>query len=138
MFVGLLLFGTQSIAQTKLMMTRSMYQEWSDSKQEWSGWPDEYVYYEEGEEPIIAFTKLDKEGIKFKVQVWAPDESSFEVTYQGYREDQAAHVYEDSAGDEIWILNSTASQLAQNGWPDGEVVSIYFWIYSDDYSLLLE
>jgi len=138
LFLGFLLIGNASIAQTKLMMSRTMYNEWSDTKEEWSGWPDEYVYYDEGEEPIIAFTKLDDEGINFKVEIWAPDHSEFEVTYSGFREDQNAHVYEDSAGDEVWIINSTASQLALNGWPDGKVVSIYFWIYSDDYALLLE
>lgn len=137
LFLGFLLISGNSIAQKRLMMTRTMYQEWNASKKAWTGWPDDYVYYDEGDEPIIRFTKLDDEGIKFNVAVWAPDKSEFEVTYKGYREDQDAHVYEDVNGDEVWIIGSTMSKLSTEGWPDN-TVQIYFWIYSESYALLLE
>ena len=138
LFLGFLLIGSNGISQKRLMMTRTMLNTWDENANEWAGWPDEYTYYNEGEEPIIQFTKLDDEGVEFRVSVETEDVSEFTVSYTGFREDQDAHVYEDSAGDEIWIIGSTMSQLAQNGWPDETNVTIYFWIYSDNYSLLLE
>jgi hypothetical protein len=138
LFMGFLLIGSNAISQKRLMMSRSMMQTWDESAKEWSGWPSEYTSYADGDEPILQFTKLDDEGIEFNVAIWAPDKSDFDVKYTGFREDQDAHVYEDSAGDEIWIIGATMSELSKNGWPEGTTVSIYFWIYSDNYSLLLE
>ena len=137
LFFAFFLVSTSSFSQKSLKMTRTMTQYWSEFNKEWTGWPETYDYYEEGNEPIIKFTKLDVDGKEFLVEIWTPDHASFKVSYTGFREDQNAHVYEDSSGDEVWILGSTISYLSMNGWPDN-VVSIYFWIYSEDYALLME
>lgn len=136
-FLTFFLIANSSFSQTSLKMTKTMSQYWDTELSEWSGWPDEWSYYLEDEEPIIKFTKLDDEGSEFLVEIWTPDYASFTVTYDGFNEEQDAHVYKDVNEDEVWIIGSTISELALNGWPDN-TVQIYFWIYSDNYSLLLE
>ncbi|RMG29647.1 MAG: hypothetical protein D6730_03540 [Bacteroidetes bacterium] len=134
----LVLFSTHTLAQKRLKLQKVKIQYWNDNLERWSGWPGSWTYLDDGKQPVMSITKLDDRGYRFKVQFWMSGEYfSFNTTYNGYDEDNEWHKYEDSNGDEIAIVGSTMSYLSKNGWPDNKV-QVYFWLYSEDFALVME
>lgn len=133
------LVGTVSSisAQHRLKMTKVKMCYWNDYLEKWSSWPSDWTYFSSGEEPVVKFTRLDN-GSRFLVETWINgDYTSFRVTYTGYDPRNEWYEYEDANGDEVNVRNATMSDLARYGWPRGKTVEIYFWIYSEDFAMVL-
>ncbi len=130
---------TISNAQTSLKLSQVKTQFWNTSLSKWSGWPNQWQYYSSGNEPVVKITNLDDSGVKFRIGVWASnDYYSFIVTYNGYDNKNKWYIYKDSDGNDIRVFGSTLSSLARYGWPENQRVQIYFWLYSENYAMVLE
>jgi len=138
LMLAAVIFIHQANAQTKLKITRAKKETYSSYTQAWSGWPGSYTYFSEGSRPVILINRLDDQGSDFSLDVWVNGtHSNFTVSYKGYDSKNNWYRYSDNYGDEICVLGSTLSSLAQYGWPQ-ELTQIYLWIYSQNYALVLE
>ncbi len=141
MFISALFFLCIAVAassQTSLRLTKIKIQYWNDYLSKWSGWPNDWSYYEYDAQPIIRLTKLDNEGYRFQIESWINGEyNSFSVSYNGYDSKNNWYEYTDTAGDMVAIKGSTLSNLSLYGWPDN-LVQIYFWLYSADIAIVME
>ncbi|MDR3716011.1 MAG: hypothetical protein P4L51_24665 [Puia sp.] len=137
--IAAILIGHSSQAQHRLKITKEKMEKYNAYSGGWSGWPEEYTYFQQGSEPVLEITNLDDRGVSFTLSVEVNgSRNSFTVSYTAYDAKNKWYKYTDENGDQVCIVGSTLSSLAQDGWPEGNRVQIYFWIYSQNYALVLE
>ncbi len=139
LFAIMLLFATQVNAQTSLKLTLGKRIVYDNYYGQWQSWPDQFNAFPSGQEPVLQINKLDDQGSDFSLRLYVNyQQYSFEVTFLRYDSENNWYIYEDANKDQICIVGSTMSQLAQYGWPGDNTVQIYFWVYSQDFALELE
>ncbi len=133
------IFATIAQAQNRLRLTKLKSTTFNKYASKWNSWPSVWSYFKEDQGPIIQSTGLDDRGVTFKIDTWISGKhSTFYVSYKRYDSKNGWYEYVDESGDEINVKGATLSYLSENGWPPGEKVQIYFWLFSEDMALVME
>jgi hypothetical protein len=141
--------AVQNISAQAIIFTARKYIEYHPDYAEWDEWPDEWSPIDRDLDCKMLITPVVK-GKIYKVEIYSDGEAITEMTlrYDAARseekriewDDKYVNCYKDDNGDYLYAQKVSLEGLSVDNttWATNEDSMIYFWVFSENYALVLK
>lgn len=153
LFLVLISIASHSVYAQSSEIVATAYKQafWMNGK--WGEWPSYWTSYESERRsnPVFRITTISEgpSGDIYRLQMFIEGkvEADFYVTYDFEAtaikrrdwDDEYVNCYKDDYGNYVYTHNVSLQALAKDpsAWADNENATLYLWVFSEDYAIIL-
>ena len=149
LFIFIAFLSIHNLSAQAIIFTGKKYIEYHPDYAEWDEWPDEWSTIDQDMDCKMLITPVVK-GKIYKVEIYSEGEAIAEMTlrYDAARSeekriewgDKYVNCYKDDNGDYLYAQKVSLEGLSVDNttWATNEDSMIYFWMFSENYALVLK
>lgn len=149
LLVFITVLSLQKINAQAIVFTAKKFIEYHPEYAEWDEWPDEWTSVGRDQDFKMTITPVVK-GKIYRVEIYNEGEEIAEMTlrYDATRseekriewDDEYVNCYKDENGDYLYAQKVSLESLSidNSTWASNKESKIYFWVFSENYALVLK